>query len=212
MQQGVMTQVVGAQQGRGPCQQRRAAHGRHLHRQAQFGMQARVVTAPVAHFDIHIVALEVGHVLGRRYAQVDIRMPGHEALHAGDQPFHRERRRQIELERLRLPFALHPVGGLHQLAESLLDARQIGLARAGQDEGFGVAHEQGDPKIVLQHLDLVADGRRGDAQLLGRARKAEMARGDLEGAQRVQRRDGTGHEGFRVRLIVCRRLRNDINP
>ena len=47
--------------------------------------------------------------------------------------------------------------------------------------------EQGDPQILLEHLDLPADGHLGDVQLLRRRGEVAQARGHLEGAQRVQR-------------------------
>ena len=51
------------------------------------------------------------------------------------------------------------------------------------------AAEQGGAQTLLQPLDLMADRRLGDAQLLRRPGEGEMPRRGLEGAQRVERGD-----------------------
>jgi hypothetical protein len=47
------------------------------------------------------------------------------------------------------------------------------------------ASKKFDTQVFLEGLQLVADGRRGDMQLLGSLTKAQVAGGRLEGTQRV---------------------------
>ncbi len=54
----------------------------------------------------------------------------------------------------------------------------------------------------FQTLDLMADSRRRDKQLPRRDRKAEMAGGNLEGAQRVQRRQTPAELYISVSLSI----------
>jgi hypothetical protein len=56
-------------------------------------------------------------------------------------------------------------------------------AGLGQLDGARVAQEQRHADVVLQRLDLAADGRLGERHLLGRQAEVEVARHRLEGAQ-----------------------------
>lgn len=55
------------------------------------------------------------------------------------------------------------------------------------------APKQFDAKRCLEALDLLADGAGRDAEFVGGAFEAQMARGGLEGAQAVQRRKPITH-------------------
>ena len=85
------------------------------------------------------------------------------------------------------------IGGLLEQSEGPGDGRQVGLSVVGQQQGAVEAAEQLALEPLLQGLDLVADGRLGDVQLLGGAGEAQMPRRGLEGAQSVERRQALGH-------------------
>jgi hypothetical protein len=79
------------------------------------------------------------------------------------------------------------------VAEAGAHLRQEGLGRLGQDQLLVQALEQLDAQTVFQRLDLLANGARSHVQLLGGQFEAEMARGGLEGPERVERRQDVGH-------------------
>ena len=73
------------------------------------------------------------------------------------------------------------------------NGRQIGLSVVGEQQRAVQAAEQLAPQMLLQGLDLVADGGLGDVQLLCGTGEAQMACGSLEGAQGVQRGQASDH-------------------
>ena len=88
-----------------------------------------------------------------------------------------------------------------QLA-GLLDAAKPLLQLGGEDfplrrdlDARAVALEQSTAEVLLQRFDVLADGARGEMQLLGGQRERAGAGGAFEGAQGVKRRKGTGHRG-----------------
>src|SRR5581483_1298676 len=72
---------------------------------------------------------------------------------------------------------------------------QVLAARLGDDEPLALAIEELDAELQLQGLDLMADGALRHAQLLGGAREALVARGRLEGPERIERRKPARHRG-----------------
>ena len=56
-----------------------------------------------------------------------------------------------------------------------------------------VALEQGHAQGVFERLDLAADRRLRDEELLRRLREAQQAGGGLEAADQVERRQGARH-------------------
>ena len=84
---------------------------------------------------------------------------------------------------------------------------QRGL-RGGQEIASGVnqfdsatyATKQGLAKVIFQHADLMADGRLGDVQFLGRTGKALQAGRSFKTDQSGKRRKGAiaVHEHFRL--------------
>lgn len=68
------------------------------------------------------------------------------------------------------------------------DAGQIVPALRCQRKRTILSHEQLQPELPLQPLDLMADRGLGDVQLGGGLRETEMPRRGLVGAQSVQRR------------------------
>ena len=69
----------------------------------------------------------------------------------------------------------------------------ISLTFLGQHQAPVETPEQGQAEAILQGLDLVADRRLGDMQLLGRLGEGEMPGSGLEGAQGVERRQLSRH-------------------
>ncbi len=75
------------------------------------------------------------------------------------------------------------------------------LAHAGQerDARFGeldaaiAAPEQRHAKVGFQRLDLPADGAMGEVQFAGGVGEAQALGRDLEGRQRLQRRQAAAH-------------------
>ena len=76
-------------------------------------------------------------------------------------------------------------------SNALRTDRQIGLRLAGQLQGAIAAHEQRNAELLLQAADQMADRGLGDIQLLRGAGEAEVACRCLEGAQAIQRRQGS---------------------
>ena len=68
-----------------------------------------------------------------------------------------------------------------------------------------------DPKLIFKRFDLVADGRLGDVQFLGRSGEAQMASSGFECPQRIQRRQVAAHRIIHVldflmvtiEMVVC---------
>ncbi len=195
MQQGMVFQVARLLGRARAGQQLGAAHGNHLDRQAQLGMQARIVAAAIADGQVEIVAVEVDGVVGGGDLEIDRGVIFHEAVHARDEPFDGKGRRHVDLER-RQVLAVQALCGVGQLLECLLHTRQVCHAGRGQHQRLGLAQEQLHAEAFLQRLDLVADGGRRDVQLVGRPREAEMPGRNLESSQRIQRGHLSRHAGL----------------
>ena len=126
-------------------------------------------------------------------------MGGAEAVEPRHQPFGREGGIEADRDSAALLVGAQQVGGVGQLVETVPHGRQGGLAGLGQPERAGQAPEQRDAHLFLKRLDLVADRRRGDMQLLGGLGEAQMPRRGLEGAQRIERGQVAGHIGLYLR-------------
>jgi hypothetical protein len=150
------------------------------------GPEARPVAAAVADLQVGIGLAELEAVDGRGQAQADARVLGEELPQTGHQPEVGERGADPDRDGPAAPAAeqlLRPGG---QVVERPAQDRQVALAGVGEDERAGLAGEEPGAQPVLQVLDLLADGGRRDAQLLGRLGEAGMPRRRLEGAQPVQ--------------------------
>ena len=78
--------------------------------------------------------------------------------------------------------------GAGEVREAPRDLRQQLLTRAGQLQAPREAVEELHLQVRFQRLDVMADGRRGDVELVGsRNETAQPCRG-LEGAESVERR------------------------
>jgi hypothetical protein len=81
---------------------------------------------------------------------------------------------------------IEAVGRRRDGVEGVAHRRQIAFTGRGQAECAVEAPEQDHTEARLQGLDLVADRRLGDVQLVRRSGEAEVAGSRLEGAQRIQ--------------------------
>ena len=78
-----------------------------------------------------------------------------------------------------------------------------GPARWRETDRAVVALEQGDAEVFLERLDLPADGRLGDEQLLRREREAQAPAGGFETAQEVERGQSRGHSHSSRACVRC---------
>src|SRR6188472_1690868 len=110
-----------------------------------------------------------------------------------DQPFRREVRRRADGEHaaaLALEQALRPRG---DAVEGVTDDNEIGTPGFGDGETLPFTVEQLQPELGFEALYLMADGALGDAELLGGAREALVARRRLERLECVERRQSARH-------------------
>ena len=104
-------------------------------------------------------------------------------MQAGDQRF--ERHRDIDLDGELI------VGDLRaqiarlgfDLVEGIAHRRKIGVAGLGEFGAPGVALEELEAEMLFQTLDLMADGRSGDAELIRRQPEGAEPGGGFESGQ-----------------------------
>ena len=101
------------------------------------------------------------------------------------------------------------LGGLRDHFERRADRRQILPALGRKRDGPRRATKKFYAEGGLQRLDMLADGAGGDAQLIGGALEAHVARGGFEGAQAIQGWKSIGHgrslcaEGSALSAALC---------
>lgn len=115
-------------------------------------------------------------------------MPLAEAPQSRDEPGVRQRRQRADPQVLAAAVTdeVHR-GGLDAI-EGRHERREVATARLGEVDALLHALEERDAEALLESGDLLADGTRGDSELLGRAREAAVARGRFEGPESVKRR------------------------
>ena len=86
-----------------------------------------------------------------------------------------------------------PLGANGDTVQRIAHDVEVVLARFRDDESLAFAIEELDGELGLERFDLVAHRALGNAQLLGRPRKALMPRCRLEGFQGVQWRQTWAH-------------------
>src|SRR6202011_630558 len=75
-----------------------------------------------------------------------------------------------------------------ELCENIVDVLEVMRTGIRQRERAHTAFEQGDSELLLERLDLMADGGRSDEQFLGGSLEALQLGRDLEGLQKFERR------------------------
>src|SRR5713226_8408425 len=136
----------------------------------------------------------VDHLARGEDAQLDPRLALGEIRQARKQPARGEDRRRGDQElglRGALADQLHRRG---ERLEAFTQLRQAGARRFRELHPPPGAAKELHAEILLEALDLVADGGLRDGELLRRLLEREMARGGLEDAQCVQRRQTINHE------------------
>ena len=105
------------------------------------------------------------------------------------------------------------LGRGRDLVERGADGGEVGAALGVRLHLAGTPLQQGKADPLLQILDLLADGARGDVQLMGRALHAAQAGAGLEGAQGVERRQVPFHglENLTLCVRASRLMRPTIN-
>src|SRR5687767_14213649 len=116
-------------------------------------------------------------------------MRADETVQARRQPACRERGRRAYRERTLLVHRAQLSNGFGETIEAFAKLRQQQLARARQLQPALQTPEQTLAELLFQPLDLVADRRRRDMQLLGRHGEAHLARRSLESPQTVEGRE-----------------------
>ena len=76
-----------------------------------------------------------------------------------------------------------------QAVERVADAGKQRVPGVGQRQRAAVPAEQREAEMLFEHAELVADRGRRDRQLVRCLRYAKLARGGLERAQRIERRE-----------------------
>src|SRR5690606_9385511 len=136
---------------------------------------------------------DVDAVVVGRQAQVDEGMAGAEGGKARQQPADREGPHRADGQHLPTAAALEAFERIGDPVKRALQHRQERFAFARQHQPARQPREERYVELGLKALDLMADGRLGDAQLDGGLREAQMARGGLEGAQGIQRHVAADH-------------------
>ena len=125
--------------------------------------------------------------------EIDLGVDLGETAQAMDKPFRREVRRRADGEHaaaLTLQQALRSGG---DAVEGITHDHEIGASGFGDGETLPFAVEQLQPELGLERLHLMADGALGDAELLGGAGEALVARRCLERLECVERRQPARH-------------------
>ncbi len=180
----------GLQRRRGAARDRVGQAGAD-HRRAHLAEHAdragrRVLGADLAQHQVVVGIVQLHQPVGGRDADVDGRLALLEGGQARQQPQRGERREGGQAH-------LRAAAQLADLAHRAVDATQRRRDGAQQQlaglrelHAARAAREQRRAQLVLQALDLAADGRLGDVQLLGRGAEARAPGHGLEAAQVVE--------------------------
>ena len=193
VQQDVVDQVRRRPDRRRPLHQRRRADRQDALDQQPFRRMARVGARAIADREIDLALIEGHRLHVRRHPDLDLGMKGVEVVHAGHQPFGRERGRDADRDLTATRRLTHEGRDVAQPVQPLGHQRRRRTAQIGQLQPPGFALEQGGANDLLELPDLLADGAGGDRQLLRRTREAQVPRGAFEDAQGVQGQEGSGH-------------------
>ena len=166
----------------------------------RFAPQSRPVAGAIADVHVHDLAVEIGGVGGGVHPQVPVRVTGQEIGQTRPQPTHAKAGRYAQVQPVRCAGAAQ-VGlcvGQHPQRRSCGLSQQLALQR--QAEHAACAAKQLDPQLLLQQLDLLADGRGRDGHFFGRAGQAAPTGDGLEVGQGVQ----VGRAAHGGRVSRCR--------
>ena len=142
---------------------------------------------------IDVLAAEVRRLMRRRDLDVEVAVQRVELREARNEPPDRERRRNLEPQRLPIGFLLQLPGRIFELVERLSDGSRIGDSLRRQSDASPVAHEKLHAEPRLERRNVAAYRALRDAEFRRRLRKARVPRRGFECAHRIQRRKTPGH-------------------
>ena len=184
------------QRGAGSAQQARAADREHGLAEQRHRARRQQVDRAIADRDVDAVALEIGEGVAGGDANVDLGMGGDEGGQARDQPDPGEAGGGADHDRPGLaPFLERAAGAVdrrQRLGRRLLE----GPALLGEHQGAVQAPEQRHAEPVFEGLDLPADRRLGQRDLVAGAGEAEVAGRGLERHQQLERRHVIGATAY----------------
>jgi hypothetical protein len=177
----------GSADAAGVLRQLRAQHRREIEPHDPVADEARPVAPAPADGDIGGFPAEIDDGARGDEPDGDIRMLQLKRAEMLRKPLLREGGRRVDDQRFaggksdrRHGLAQHGERFRHLRRQPLAGLRQADLARTAQEERLA--------DILLQQLDLVADGRLRHAELLAGLREAAEPGGGFEDAQRVERK------------------------
>ena len=186
-------QVARLVERRSRCEQPRAANRDDDVLEQAFGDQTRIFAGAETDGDVDVVMAEVAQLAGYVEAQLDVGAQFAEQVDPRHQPFRGEHGVHGELELGRAARQL--AGPRHRKAEA---AQRLDGGRVDDRSGLGELHhaagadKQQHAQLVLDFLDLMADRRRRQPELVRCAREIEVAGSRVECPQRA-RSGNLGH-------------------
>ena len=186
-----MGEVGGSAQSVPAAQELGAAHWQEL-----LGAQSRNVEperCAVAVPDRDILAREIDVVKCGAYPEVDRWVDLGKATKTMHEPLRGEVGGRTDGEDPRILPLEQTVGSGGDAIQCIAHHNKIVASRLGDDESLRLAIEELEAQLRLERFHLMADRPLRDAKFLGRARKALVPGGSLEGFERIQRRQSARH-------------------
>ena len=158
--------------------------------QQMLGLQPLPGAVAEADREVEPFAGQVHHVVVRHEPQIDERTTLLEQAQPRQQPAHREGADHTDRQHLEEMAVVELLDHRFHAAEGVGQHRQQRMALVAERQPARQAAEQRDAQPRLQAADLLADRRLRHIQFSRREGEAQMARGRLEGAQRIEREMG----------------------
>ena len=193
VQQLDLVEVGGPAQGIATLEQLRAADGKQLLGAEPRDVKPGLISVAVTNGQVDVLAREVDMMQRGADPEIDLGVGLGETPQPMHEPLGREVRRRADGEHAAALALQQPLRSSRDAVEGIAHDDEIGASGLGDDQALPLAIEQLQPELGLERLDLMADGALGDAELLGRAREALMARRRLESLERVERRQPARH-------------------
>ena len=193
MQERVMCQVGGSAQGVPAAQELGAAHREQLLGAESRNVEPRRRAVAVPDRDIDILAREIDVVKRGAYPEIDRWVGLGKAAKAMHEPLRREVGGRTDGEDPRTLPLEQTVGSGGDAIQCIAHHTKIVASRLGDDEPLRLAIEELEAQLCLERFHLMADSPLCNAELFGRARKALVPGGSLEGLERIQGRQSARH-------------------
>ena len=163
----------------------------------------------IDHADVGIVGVEGPAAVAGAQAQPQLGVGRLEAMQPREEPARGHGDVDLHGQLARAAALAQMGGGLADPREGVAQDREQHGTGLGQLDPAAPAPEQRPAQLALQVLDLMADRRVGDAELVAGLAEAEMARRRLERAQRRERRQPGTHAHEVVHSASRRRSGSD---